>query len=177
MEDFNVNISEVMATHKVLITQIILSVGAVLIYVIVAGIKNRLINRFAKPRNLSPSYVSTIKKSIGLLLLVTLAFIFSLVWGVDLEGLYVATTGIFAIIGIAFFAVWSILSNITSGIIIFFRFPFKVGDTIAFVEERDYKMRIVDMTLFHIDLVDENGNLITLPNNVAIQRVVVVHKG
>ncbi len=176
MENINSEISALWQEHHQIVIQTILSVVLIIAYLIIRGIKNSLVNRFVSNKNFSPAHVSTIKKALGLLLLIVLGFILSIVWGVALERLYVATTGVFALIGIAFFAVWSILSNITSGIIIFFRFPFKIGDTISFIEERDYKMKIIDMTLFHIDLIDDNNCLITLPNNVAIQRVVVVDR-
>ena len=46
-----------------------------------------------------------------------------MVWGVQIKDLGLVFSSVFAVIGVGFFAQWSILSNITSGIIMFFTFP------------------------------------------------------
>src|SRR5690606_16688183 len=48
-----------------------------------------------------------------------------LVWGVDINQIGLVFSSVFAVIGVALFAQWSILSNITAGVILFFSFPFK----------------------------------------------------
>lgn len=47
---------------------------------------------------------------------------FAIVWNVQLGGITVLASSVFAVIGVALFAQWSILSNLTSSIIIFFNF-------------------------------------------------------
>jgi small-conductance mechanosensitive channel len=80
---------------------------------------------------------------------------------------------VLAVIGIALFAQWSILSNITSGIIIFFIHPVKLDDTIAVID-KDYNIegRVSDIGVFLVLLKTTDGEQITIPNNVFIQKMV-----
>lgn len=75
------------------------------------------------------------------------------------------------VVGVAMFAQWSILSNITSGIILFFFFPFKIGDTIK-IHDKDFPIQaeIEDINAFHILLKTHDGELITFPNNLLLQK-------
>ena len=77
--------------------------------------------------------------------------------------------------GIALFAQWSILSNITASIIIFFGFPYRLGDRIRVVEAGDEVCEgvIQEISLFHVLLKKENGDQITYPNSLLLQRPVI----
>lgn len=48
------------------------------------------------------------------------------IWGVETKDILFTVSSIATVIGVAFFAQWSILSNITSGMILFFSFPFRI---------------------------------------------------
>ena len=54
-----------------------------------------------------------------------------LIWGVDQSRLVVFITSLLTILGIAFFAQWSLISNITSTLVVYFNHPAKIGDTIT----------------------------------------------
>ena len=75
------------------------------------------------------------------------------------------------ILGIAFFAQWSILSNITAGIILFINYPVKIGDTITILEkDNNITGEIRDIGAFFITLRTPNKELITMPNSVILQK-------
>ena len=84
-------------------------------------------------------------------------------------------SSVFAVIGIALFAIWSILSNITSGVIMFFSFPYKVGDKIK-IHDKDYPVEAIieDIRAFQLILRDDNVNLVTYPNNLILQKAVTL---
>ena len=84
-------------------------------------------------------------------------------------------SSVFAVIGIALFATWSIISNITSGIIMFFSFPYKVGDKIQ-IHDKDFPIEAIieDIRAFQIHLRLEDGNLVTYPNNLILQKAVTL---
>lgn len=97
------------------------------------------------------------------------------IWGVNFKEIGLLISSVFAVIGVALFASWSILSNITAGIILFFSFPFKIGDRIRildsdFPEEAD----ILDIKAFHVYLRKDNGELVTYPNNLLLQKGVAL---
>lgn len=113
-------------------------------------------------------YVSIGLTAIGIILM----FFF---WGVNIKELGVILSSVFAVIGVALFASWSILSNITAGVILFFSFPFKIGDRIR-IYDSDIKEEaiIIDIKAFHLYLRSDNGELITYPNNLILQKGVAL---
>ncbi|UCC32162.1 MAG: mechanosensitive ion channel, partial [Phycisphaerales bacterium] len=113
---------------------ILVSVAAVIGCILGSSITRRLVTRFASARGIGDTRSLPIKKVFGLLWLFLFLIVLGFIWGFNFRELYVASAGIFALVGIAFFAVWSILSNITTSIIIFFKFPMKVGDTLRLPE-------------------------------------------
>ena len=100
-----------------------------------------------------------------------------LIWGVDFKNFGSVILSVFAVIGIGFFAQWSILSNITSGIIMFFIFPYKIGDYIK-IHDKEYLFEgiIEDIKTFHIIIKTEKGETITYPNSLMLQKGVSVLK-
>ncbi|RNL88067.1 mechanosensitive ion channel family protein [Sinomicrobium pectinilyticum] len=100
----------------------------------------------------------------------------SIIWNVDFEDLGLILSSIFAVIGVALFAQWSILSNITAGVILFFTFPFKIGDKIEILD-KDFPVRatIEDIKAFHLLLRTEEDELVTYPNNLLLQKGVKVY--
>lgn len=99
----------------------------------------------------------------------------SVIWSVDFKDLTLLLSSIFAVLGVAMFAQWSILSNITSGIILFFSFPFKIGDRIC-IQDKDFPNEAVieDIKAFYLSLRLDSGELVTYPNNLILQKGVVV---
>ena len=95
--------------------------------------------------------------------------------GAQTHDITVVFSSVFAVIGIALFAIWSILSNITSGVIMFFSFPYKVGDKIK-IHDKDYPLEAIieDIRTFQLILRDDNGDLVTYPNNLILQKAVTL---
>ena len=84
-----------------------------------------------------------------------------------------AISSVFTILGIALFAQWSILSNITAGVIIFFNHTVSLDDTISIID-KDYEVegRISDIGLMFVVLKTKENEQISIPNNVFIQKMV-----
>ncbi len=83
-------------------------------------------------------------------------------------------SSVFAVIGVALFAQWSILSNITASVVIFFGFPYRVGDRIK-VTDADFDLSgtVEEISLFNLQLRSLEGNLVTIPNSMLLQRSVI----
>jgi len=101
--------------------------------------------------------------------------VLSLIWGVDFRNLGLFFSSVFAVIGIALFAQWSIISNITSGVILFFSFPFKIGDKIR-IQDKDFPLdaTIEDIRAFNVNLRTDQGELVTYPTSLFLQRAITV---
>lgn len=158
------------------LVSILASVAALVGCIVGSSITRRLVTRFALARGIGDTRSLPVKKILRLLWFFVFLIVLGFIWGYDLRELYVTSAGIFALIGIAFFAVWSILSNVTTSIIIFFRFPMKVGDTLRLPEADGLSGKIIDITLFHIILRDAKGNTIAIPNNVAVQKILEIER-
>lgn len=110
-------------------------------------------------------------KIISILIYVSTIVIVAFTWGVDEEQLLIYVSSFLTILGIAFFAQWSILSNITAGIILFINYPVKIGDTITILEkDNNITGEIRDIGAFFITLRTPNKELITMPNSVILQK-------
>ena len=134
----------------------------------------RMIIRIARKKEVPTERVFYIQKVFEVLFalagLVAIAFI----WSVDFKGFSVFASSIFAIVGVALFAQWSILSNVTASIIIFFNFPARVGDTIRIIDgDNSVEGKIREISLFQTELNDQDGNLIIYPNNLLLQKPVI----
>jgi small-conductance mechanosensitive channel len=104
---------------------------------------------------------------INILLLIALVII----WGVNAKDIIIAVSSLATIVGVAMVAQWSILSNITSGIILFFSYPFKIGDTIH-IHDKDFPViaEIEDIGAFYISMINKEGELVIYPNNLLLQK-------
>ena len=110
--------------------QILISVISVTSYFVILGFISSTITRFGAKQKFLEKRMVYIKKFFIFLLFSVLLIIVAFIWGIDIRGVLIFASSFFAIVGIALFASWSVLSNITSGIIIFFSFPYKIGDKI-----------------------------------------------
>ena len=101
-----------------------------------------------------------------------------LIWGVEMKDIGLVFSSAFAVIGVALFAQWSILSNITAGVILFFSFPFRIGDKIKIMDKEielpEEVYLIEDIRAFHVHLRKNNGELLTYPNNMMLQKAIVL---
>lgn len=112
------------------------------------------------------------------ILLTTLGFgILAFIWNIKFRDVGIAFASVFTIIGVALFASWSILSNITAGVILFFSFPFKIGDRVKIMDkdiEGEEPYLIEDIRAFHVSLRKDNGELLVYPNNLMMQKAVTL---
>lgn len=112
-------------------------------------------------------------KYINILVVLIAAFLLALSWGFEAREVTLIFSSVFAVIGVALFAVWSIISNITAGIILFFSFPYKIGNKIR-IHDKDMPIEAIieDIKAFHLHLRTVDGELITYPNNLILQKAV-----
>jgi small-conductance mechanosensitive channel len=99
------------------------------------------------------------------------------IWGIDKQKMLLFLSSVVTVLGIAFFAQWSILSNITAGLILFFNHPLRLGDTLKILE-KDFIVegKIDDITFFFLHLKTTNGEKITIPNSVLLQKTIsIIH--
>jgi len=149
------------------------SLAVLVLLTIIQFVLKKAANKVGKKSEINITRTRLMFKYINILLLLIATFLLSFAWGVGLSELALIFSSTFAVIGVALFAIWSILSNITSGIIMFFSFPYKIGDTIK-IHDKDIPIEaeIEDIKAFHLHLRTADGELITYPNNLILQKAV-----
>ena len=161
--------------NSALLIQLGLSLGVILITIILVSLSRRMISKFGRRHNFHERRLFYAKKVNSLLFIFLFLILLSIIWGFNIEGLPIYFASFFGIVGIAFFASWSILSNITASLIIFFSSPFRITDEIRIIDgENSVTGKVVDMTMFSIYIKSGEGKLISYPNNLIIQKPVEV---
>lgn len=161
--------------NNLLAAKLIASVVLLVLYAAARLIFRRAVSRVARARGMAPARVSTVNRAASLLGLLLVAGLLAITWSVRFQSLAVASGAILATIGIGFFAQWSILSNITAGIVMFWRFPIHVGDRVGLLSDKDFSAVVDEFTPFFVILQDDDGNKITIPNSLLLQQMFVVY--
>lgn len=95
--------------------------------------------------------------------------------GVSGSVLWTAFTGFAAVAAVAFFAAWSVLSNIFCTILIFSTRLFRLHDHIEVLESGDkpgLKGMVIDINVVYTTLLEDQGTKLQVPNSLFFQRVV-----
>ena len=97
--------------------------------------------------------------------------------GVSATVLWTAFTGFAAVGAVAFFAAWSVLSNIFCTLLIFTTRPFRLGDRIEILENGEkpgLKGRVIDINMIYTTMQEiggpPEGTLMQVPNSLFFQR-------
>lgn len=109
------------------------------------------------------------------MLSITALVFISAIWGVKQSDMVVFISSVLAILGIAFVAQWSLLSNISAGLILFFNHPLKIGDHIKILE-KDFLIEgiVDDVTFFFVHIKTEGREKITLSNSIILQKTISI---
>lgn len=156
---------------KTILPQITSSLIALLFFVIIRFVLVKFIKRLTQIKDHLNNRTKLIIKYLNFVLVFFLALTYTAIWGLDTDQISNFVISITAFVGVAFFAQWSVLSNITGGIVLFFYYPFKIGDVIR-VQDKDFPIlaRIEDITAFYIVLTTDEGQNLTYPNNMMLQK-------
>lgn len=99
--------------------------------------------------------------------------------GVSATVLWTAFSGFVAVAAVAFFAMWSVLSNLLCAVLIMTIGPFRLGDLVELVESADkpiVKGRVTDINLLFTtlqeDCADGTVAVVQVPNSLFFQKVV-----
>lgn len=155
-------------------TRLMLVVLAFTAFYVVSKLLKKIIHELAISRSLGMLRVRYIERMLNIGLSFCCIVVVCLMLGLGYSEVSVFLSSIFAVVGIALFAQWSILSNITASMIIFFSFPYKVGDRIKILDKDDDISGIIyEISMFHVIIRRDDGNLITYPNSLILQKAVL----
>ncbi|WP_108866503.1 mechanosensitive ion channel family protein [Aquimarina aquimarini] len=151
--------------------EILLTVIIVVLLFFVLLITKQVIKKFSILRAINPNRRKLIRNLSYLFHYLIAGIALVVVWGVKFEEFSVFISSILAVIGVAFFAQWSILSNLTASIILFFSHPVRIGDRIRVLDKDfDWTGEVKDITGFYLFMITDTGENITLPTSLVIQK-------
>ncbi|NCO62524.1 MAG: mechanosensitive ion channel [Flavobacteriales bacterium] len=155
--------------------EIIETIILLFFFFLINYILKKIVYSIGRRSNINIARVKLISKYITVTLLLIALLIQTIILGVEPNQIALVFSSVFAVVGIGLFAIWSILSNITSGVIMFFSFPYKVGDKIM-IHDNDFPLEAIieDIGAFQLHLRLDNGNLVTYPNNLMLQKAVTL---
>lgn len=143
-----------------------------------------LLDRLATPRiaggaeesRLKSDSISKAVRTARVIVAIFGLLILTIVWGFDLGSLMIFATTAITLLGVALFASWSILSNVTAYFILLLHPSYKRGNFIRVFEADNYvEGYISDVMLFSTRLVTEQREVVVYPNNLILGRPALVN--
>ncbi len=167
----------ILETLKQYTPQIIATAVALVLLPLLKLASKKLIKRYGRIANMSHPRVRQIRHVVAVMLNVLFIVLIAMIWGVKPQNLVLSLTSAFAFIGVAMFAQWSILSNITAGIVMFFSAPYHVGNTITFIDKDIPITACIEIIgTFYTHIRTEEDELIVIPNSLFLQKMVGIKK-
>lgn len=143
-------------------------------YLLLAGLIKKIVRELGARKSVADVRVNYICRTADIVLFVGFLTLALLSLGLGYNDISLFLSSIFAVMGVALFAQWSILSNVTGSVIIFFAFPYRVGNSITVIDgDNSVSGVIEEITLFHVLIRDVNGDLLTYPNSLILQKPVI----
>jgi small-conductance mechanosensitive channel len=140
-------------------------VGAIVLRLVAARVLYLLAASTSLTREMVMPFVRLVRIGINVLALVLILGVF----GFNLGGLWAMFATVLGMIAIGFVAVWSLLSNTSATLLILILRPFQVGDDIELAGD-PVKGRVIDLNFFYTTLLDDDGRLCQIPNNLFFQK-------
>ncbi|QPK06925.1 mechanosensitive ion channel family protein [Vibrio kanaloae] len=146
----------------------------IVLYWVIKRLGQNWIEALAKNKRVALKRKQSVLKCFNITLFLLFTAIFTIILNLGFGDISLFLSSIFAVLGVALFAQWSILSNLTASVLIFFVFPYRIGDKVKVAEkDEDISGVIIDITMFHVILRHSSGNIITYPNNLILQKGVI----
>ncbi len=160
MDDFIIN-------HRV---QIIESIVALATFFVVRATSRWLVLGAVMKLAYKAKEEREVMRLIRLLLLILIAIVLTAIWGVKQNEILLFAASAITVLGVAFFAEMSILSNITAFLVLFFQHPVKINDRLRLKDgEQEVEGELVDITYFFTFIRQDNGAMTTVPNSALLK--------
>jgi len=159
-------------TYQEKIINTIIVFGALFVIQFIA---NLMVSKLGRSRHKNKARIKLVGRYISVTFFLIALLIEAFIIGIAIEDIIVLFSSVFAILGIALFASWSLLSNVTSGIIMFFSFPYRIGDKVHIHDKEHEVIGVIeDIRSFQVHIRDSKGDLMTYPNNMFLQKAVTL---
>ncbi len=159
------------------IPQIVATAVAVVLLPLLKMVIRKLSRKYAERTGKPMARVRQVRYIIAVVLNITFVFVIALIWSVKPQNLLITLSTVVAFLGVAMFAQWSVLSNITAGIVMFFNAPYHIGSLIHIIDKDIPIVATIErIGAFYTHIRTTEDELIVLPNNLFLQKVVGIKK-
>ena len=155
--------------------QIILSVIVIVLLPILKVIVKKIVTKYGRVIHIQEARIGLVKRVLSIMLNFVFIFSLAMIWGVEPKNLLLSLSSVLAFIGVALFAQWSVLSNVTAGLIMFFTAPFRIGDRINIMDkDMPITATIENIHSFYTHIRTDENELIVIPNNLFLQKIISI---
>ncbi|MDO8897222.1 MAG: mechanosensitive ion channel family protein [Bacteroidales bacterium] len=153
--------------------QIFQTLAVIISLVAIKFLLRGIINKFMNKLHFALERKRIISKIINFFILIVAVVLITAIWGVKSQEVTIFISSILTILGVAFFAQWSILSNISSSLILFFNHPVRIGSQIKILD-KEYPIEgvVVNISLFFMYIKTTEGQLVSIPNTIVLQKTI-----
>ena len=145
------------------------------IMIITSLIIKKAIRKFSFVRSIEINRRKVILNIYYFIVYLISGFVLAIIWGVKFQEFTVFISSVLAVLGIGFFATWSILSNITASFILFFYHPIRIGHRIKIIDkDYDWTGEVKNISAFYFFIVTDTGQNISLPNSLVMQKAIEI---
>jgi small-conductance mechanosensitive channel len=155
---------------------IIASLVIIIIYIVARRYTRPKIEESVQQSRLNDESYKIARNSVNAILGTILIALICIVWGLDFRGLLFLSTGILTITGVALFANWSLISNITAFLILLMHSSYRRGNFLRVFDADNYiEGYISEINLFNTKMLTEDREIIIYPNNLLISRPTMIN--
>ncbi|AWX43146.1 hypothetical protein HME9304_00133 [Flagellimonas maritima] len=152
-------------------TEILITIISLVVIFGLNSLNKRAIRRFGRTSSIDMNNRKIIFYLSNLFFYGLAVVIITLIWGVNIQEFSVFISSILAILGIGFVAQWSILSNLTASVILFFSHPLRLGDKVRVMDKDfDWTGKVEDISGFYLFMRTDDGRRISIPTNLVMQK-------
>jgi len=153
-----------------------LSLVVVTLYLAVRRIAAPKIEEYVEQGHLKEIVGDKANTTLSLFSFVISVAIILFIWGFDFKGLLALSASILAITGVAMFASWSVLSNVTAFFLLLSNKAYRRGDFVRIINLDNYiEGYISEINLFNTKLISENREVIIFPNNLLLALPTIIN--
>jgi small-conductance mechanosensitive channel len=111
-----------------------------------------------------------VSRLVNLILVPTFLVVIASIWVLQQNEILLFISSLLTVLGVGFFAEWSILSNVTAYLVLFFSHPIKIGDRIKIQDNNQLiEGTVNDITYFFVFVINNEGQEITIPNAIILK--------
>ncbi len=155
--------------------QVISTAVAIALFWLAKFATGKLVMNYGRRKQKAEIRRKQMRQVIFILYNILFVFVVMVIWGVQPKNLLITVTSVMAFLGVALFAQWSILSNVSASIIMYFGAPYRVGDRIRILDkDAPIDAVIENIQTFYTHIRTTDNELIVLPNNLFLQKIIAI---